>query len=59
MHFRVSRNKKGMHAQEVKNYIAFIFNEHYKIKAGDRIVLIFDFTDAGVMNMVSCIKIVL
>lgn len=51
LHFRVSRNKKGVNTQDVKNFIAFTFNEHYKIKAGVRIVLIFDFTDAGITNM--------
>lgn len=51
LHFSVSQHQKGKLFQEVKNYIAMFLEEHHRSNLGVRIVLIFDFTSAGIMNM--------
>jgi len=52
VHFRVSQHQKGKLVQEVKSYIAMFLEEYHQANLGVRMVLIFDFTDAGIMNMV-------
>jgi hypothetical protein len=51
--FRVARHKKGQQVAEMKKFIAWYFEEHHKAAPGARIVLIFDFTNAGITNMAS------
>jgi len=51
LHFRVSQHQKGKLVQEVKSYIAMFLEEYHRANLGVRMVLIFDFTDAGIMNM--------
>ena len=55
VYFRVSRHKKGQMVPEIKKYICWYLEQHHKENPGVRIVLIFDFTDAGVTNMVNYI----
>ena len=49
---KVARHKKGEETEEMKQYVAWFLEQHHKQHLGVRIVLIFDFTDAGVTNMV-------
>ena len=49
---KVARHKKGVQTEEMKQYVAWFFEQHHRQNLGVRIVLIFDFTDAGVTNMV-------
>ena len=49
---RVSRHKKGVETEEMKRYVAWYLEQHHRHQLGVRIVLIFDFTDAGITNMV-------
>lgn len=51
LHFRVARHQKGKLINEMKSYIAMFLEDHHRSNLGVRIVLIFDFTDAGIMNM--------
>jgi len=50
---KVSQHKKGVQTEEMKQYVAWYLEQHHQQHLGVRIVLIFDFTDAGIMNMVS------
>ena len=38
---------------EGRLYIAYTLNKHYMANPGQQIVALFDFTDAGISNMVS------
>ena len=49
----VVKNKKGHQVEETKKYITWHLEQHHKEHPGERIVLIFDFSNAGVTNMVS------
>jgi len=49
---KVARHKKGVQTEEMKQYVAWFLEQHHQQHLGVRIVLIFDFTDAGVTNMV-------
>ncbi|ELT89951.1 hypothetical protein CAPTEDRAFT_223029 [Capitella teleta] len=51
MHIRVSSSKKGHLIEESKKGFAFHMNEVYFEHPEQKIVLLFDFTDAGVSNM--------
>lgn len=51
LHFRVSQHQKGKLVQEMKNYIAMFLEEYHQANLGVRMVLIFDFTNAGILNM--------
>ena len=55
MYFRVANHKKGVMVQETKNYISYNLEQHHKLTPGDpdRILMVFDFTGAGITNMVS------
>jgi len=46
----VAKHKKGENIPSVKSWIAAEFDKHHK--AGHKIVILFDFTGAGVTNMV-------
>ena len=52
VHFCVSNHKKGTLMDETKQYIVYILNKHYMQAMGEEIYIIFDFTGAGLMNMV-------
>ena len=49
---KVARHKKGVETEEMKRYVAWYLEQHHQQHLGVRIVLIFDFTDAGITNMV-------
>jgi len=49
---KVARHKKGVKTEEMKQYVAWYLEQHHQEHLGVRVVLIFDFTDAGIMNMV-------
>lgn len=49
---KVARHKKGIQTEEMKQYVAWYLEQHHQQNLGVRIVLIFDFTDAGITNMV-------
>lgn len=53
MCIRVGKTKKGQLVEESKKGMAFHFNENYRQHPDKKIVLLFDFTDAGVSNMVN------
>lgn len=51
LYFKVVKHKKGQMVEEVKRFIAYYFDKYQREETGRRIVLIFDFTGAGVTNM--------
>ena len=53
MHFKVGRNKKGHLVEEGCQLISYYINQHYMRDPEAKVVFIFDFTDAGVSNLVS------
>jgi len=49
---KIARHKKGVDTEETKRFVAWKLEQHHRQHLGVRIVVIYDFTDAGVMNMV-------
>ena len=56
-HFQVRKQKKGYLVEEGRQFIAYKFNQHYMKSPGQPIVALFDFSDAGVSNMVGICNI--
>jgi len=55
---RVARHKKGVNTEEMKRYVAWTMEQHHQQQLGERINVIFDFTDAGLLNMAcTCIVV--
>ena len=50
--FKLILHKKGTLVEESKRAIAFRLDQFHKEHAGERIIILFDFTSAGVTNMV-------
>lgn len=48
---KVARHKKGVDTEEMKRFVAWKLEQHHQQQLGVRIVVIYDFTDAGIMNM--------
>jgi hypothetical protein len=58
VHLKVARNKKGSHAEELKQYVAWYLEQYHRENLfGARIVLIFDFTNAGITNVVNVFQL--
>jgi len=53
---KVARHKKGGdNAEEMKRFVAWTLEQHHQLQQSDgaqRINVIYDFTGAGIMNMV-------
>ena len=52
VHMKVARSKRGHLVKEGQEYIAYHMFQHYKQHPGVPIVILFDFIDAGVSNLV-------
>ena len=52
MLFKVAKHKKGEMVEEAKKYIFYLLDQHQEALPTERIVLIFDFSGAGVTNVV-------
>ena len=52
VHFKVKAHKKGEQVPEVLKYIVWIMDQHYKMAPEEQVVVMFDFTGAGVSHMV-------
>src|SRR2546425_939212 len=58
VYFRVAAFKKGQHPhEEVKRGIAYAMNLAYMENMEEQVVCVFDFTNAGISNIVSDIYI--
>jgi hypothetical protein len=50
--FKVAGYQKGKYVKETRAYVAWLLEQHHRSNlGGTRIVLIFDFTNAGISNM--------
>ena len=49
---KIVKHKKGTFVEEVKQHIFYTLEQHHKAAPGERITLIFDFSGAGVTNVV-------
>ena len=52
VNFKVSHHKKGTYVEDLKKYLAYTFEQHWKEHMGEPIVVIFDFSGAALLNMV-------
>ena len=53
MYFKVAHHKKGTYVEELKKYMAYFLEQHFQQHMGERIAVIFDFSGAGLLNMVN------
>jgi len=53
---KVARHKKGVDTEEMKRFVAWKLEQHHQQQLGVRINVIYDFTDAGIMNMVPSVE---
>ena len=53
VNMKVCRNKRGHLVEEAKLFIAYHLFQHYKDNPAQPVVILFDFVDSGVSNMVS------
>ena len=49
---KVARYRKGVDTEELKRYVAWQLEQYQQQQLGAQIVFIYDFTDAGITNMV-------
>lgn len=49
----VGKNKKGQLVKEANQLVAYVMNTHYRKNPQQKVVILFDFSSAGVSNLVS------
>ena len=55
VHYKVARYFRGDQGEEMKRYISYLLEGHFRKHMSDSIIVIFDFTGAGISNMVSSV----
>lgn len=53
VYFKVAHHKKGTYVEDLKKYMAYFLEQHFKEHMGEHIAVVFDFSGAGLLNMVS------
>ncbi|KAI0236319.1 Motile sperm domain-containing protein 2 [Lamellibrachia satsuma] len=51
MYFKVAHHKKGTYVEDLKKYMAYFLEQHFKEHMGEHIAVVFDFSGAGLLNM--------